>query len=104
MRLVLTALLFAAPLYAQETKDDEQLKKELERALKADEKPQAPPAATSGTPPPAPLARGSQSLNPDMSAILDADAGYQRRPFSFLNGDDPDLKAAPGTAPDGPQR
>jgi hypothetical protein len=38
--------------------------------------------------------RGAQSLNPDISAILDADAGWQRRAVQFLNGDDPDLHAA----------
>jgi hypothetical protein len=109
MRLVVAFVLFATPLSAQEKKDDqqseEQLKKELERALNADLKaPQPAPAAAtaaaaapSGPTGPGPLARGTQSLNPDLSAILDADAGFQRRPFSFLNGDDPDLKAAPGT-------
>ena len=107
MRLAFALLLFSAPLVAQEKKgdqpqSDEQLKKELEGALNADQKAAqqqgqqpAPPAAISGAPP-VQLARGSQSLNPDMSVILDGDAGYQRRPFSFLNGDDPDLKAAPG--------
>jgi hypothetical protein len=111
MRLVVAFMLFATPLSAQEKKDDqqseEQLKKELEGALNADQKaPQPAPAAATaaaaaaapgGPPGPGPLARGTQSLNPDLSAILDADAGFQRRPFSFLNGDDPDLKASPGT-------
>jgi hypothetical protein len=106
MRLALLLLLCASTVSAQEKKEqsDEELKKELEGALQAEQKQPAPPAATeaplapatSGPTGPGTLLRGAQSLNPDLSAILDADAGYQRRPFSFLNGDDPDLKAAPG--------
>src|SRR5207245_2789414 len=37
--------------------------------------------------------RGAQSLNPDMSAILDADFGWQRRAPQLLSGDDPNLHA-----------
>src|SRR5581483_11931214 len=37
--------------------------------------------------------RGSQSLNPDISAIVDADLGYVRRAPQLLSGDDPDLHA-----------
>src|SRR5713226_3999417 len=57
---------------------------------------QAPPSATGGTAPPPPLLRGAQSLNPDMSVILDAEGGYQRRPLQFLNGDDPLLRGEEG--------
>jgi hypothetical protein len=46
--------------------------------------------------------RSSQSMNPDISAILDADFGWQRRPMSFLNGDDPNLMADPGLHAVGP--
>src|SRR5258708_664679 len=104
-----TAVLFAAPAFAQAnadagvpTESDEQLEKELEAALKADQKPPpgapAPAAATSiDAAPVVQLPRGTQSLNPDISAILDSDVGYQRRAPSFLNGDDPSLNAGPST-------
>src|SRR5260370_33319439 len=101
------AVLFAAPAFAQATADagvptesDEQLEKELEAALKADQKPPpgapAPAAATSSdATPPVQLPRGTQSLNPDISAILDSDVGYQRRAPSFLKGDAPSPNAGP---------
>jgi hypothetical protein len=89
--------------------DDEALRRELEKALGKDAAaaaaagqgqpappPQAPPSATGGTAPPPPLLRGSQSFNPDMSVILDAEGGYQRRPLQFLNGDDPLLRGEEG--------
>jgi hypothetical protein len=86
------------------SQDDEALKKELERALSKPGQP-APPAATSELPPQlrGTLARGAQTLNPDISAIIDADFGYQRRPVSFLSGDDPNLNAVPGRPAVGPQ-
>src|SRR5260370_7468778 len=105
------AVLFAAPAFAQATADagvptesDEQLEKELEAAIKADQKAPpgapAPAAATSSdAAPPVQLPRGTQSLNPDISAILDSDVGYQRRAPSFLNGDDPSLHPRPPTHP-----
>src|SRR5438270_947790 len=74
---------------------DPALQKELEKALEADkaaaaaQKPEQQPAT-------APLPRGAQSLNPDISVILDADFGVQRRAPQFLNGDDPDLHAEGG--------
>src|SRR2546430_1012260 len=87
--------------------DDEQLKKELEQSLQQDARAKAAAAAaaqqgggtsTSGAAPIAPsagpqgtVARGAQSLNPDMSVILDGNAGYERRGVSYRNGDDPDL-------------
>src|SRR5204862_2938311 len=40
-----------------------------------------------------PLLRGSQSLNPDISASLGAEMGWQSRAPQFLNGDDPNLHA-----------
>jgi hypothetical protein len=89
--------------------DDEALRRELEKALGKDAAAaaaagqgqpappsQAPPSATGGTAPPPPLLRGSQSFNPDMSVILDAEGGYQRRPLQFLNGDDPLLRGEEG--------
>src|SRR5258706_2541779 len=101
------ALLLAAPEAADAGVSDPQLEQELQKALQADQAAKAaqqpaPAAATSSGAPPAMLARGSQSLNPDMSVIVDADFGWQRRPMSYLNGDDPDLKAEPGLHAIGP--
>jgi hypothetical protein len=86
--------------------DDEALRRELEKALGKDAAAagqgqpappsQAPPSATGGTAPPPPLLRGAQSFNPDMSVILDAEGGYQRRPLQFRNGDDPLLRGEEG--------
>ena len=89
--------------------DAESLRRELEQALGKDaaaaaaaqqgsQTTQAPAAATGETaaPPPTPLLRGTQSLNPDISAILDAEGGYQRRPLLFFNGDDPLLRSEEG--------
>lgn len=106
MTMILLSLVFL--LAQQQTPADAELQKELQKALQADqqaaqkqaqapaENPPAPPAAVAGTPSSAPqtLLRGAQSLNPDLSVILDADAGWQRRAFQFLNGDDPDLQPA----------
>ena len=56
--------------------DDEALRRELEQALGKDaaaagqaaaQPTQAPAGATGGAPPPVPLFRGSQSLNPDIN-------------------------------------
>src|SRR4051812_45913981 len=68
--------------------DAESLRRELEQALGKDAAAaaqqgtpatQAPPAATGGgASPAAQLLRGAQSLNPDISAILDTEGGYQR--------------------------
>jgi hypothetical protein len=87
--------------------DDEALKRELEQALGKDaaaaaaaqpaaQPTQAPASATGGAAPPVPLFRGAQSLNPDISAILDTEGGYQRRPFLFASGDDPVLRDEEG--------
>ena len=93
----------------QQPQSDAELQKELEQAIKADQQgaqkkdqaeqpsPPAPEAAVSGSsaaarPSSAPqTSRGTQSLNPDISVILDGDMGWQRRAPQFLNGDDPDL-------------
>src|SRR5882724_12940056 len=106
MKLALLLLAIALPAAAQQvdagTPDD--LQKELEKAIRADSTataaqdgtaPPAPPAATSGSTGSAPqtLLRGAQSLNPDLSVILDGVFGYQRRTPQFLSGDDPDLGA-----------
>ena len=104
--MILLSLVFL--LAQQQAPADEQLQKELEKALQADKEAAqkqaqgqaqnqpAPEAAVTGTPASVPqtLFRGAQSLNPDISAILDADSGWQRRGVQFLNGDDPDLHPA----------
>jgi hypothetical protein len=91
--------------------DAESLRRELEEALGKDAAAraagqqgtaastpatQAPGSATGGAAPPAPLLRGAQSLNPDISAIVDTEGGYQRRPLLFLSGDDPLLRSEEG--------
>ncbi len=108
MRSALLVFLLAVPVAAQQkgtSSQDEELQKELEKAIEADKKaaqqqgqgqnaPAAPPAATAPSASSAPqTSRGSQSLNPDISVILDGNFGYQRRAPQFLNGDDPDLHA-----------
>jgi hypothetical protein len=85
--------------------DDKALEKELQGALEKDAAankakgvPQAAlPADGSApaTPPASSQARGFQSLNPDISAILDANAGFERRGVAYRNGDDPDLRGTP---------
>jgi hypothetical protein len=100
----------AAAGAADAGQDDEALRRELEKALgkdaaaaaaagqtsSAQPAAQAPASATGGAAPPLPLLRGTQSLNPDISAILDASGGYQRRPLQFPNGDDPLLRGEEG--------
>ena len=89
--------------------DADSLKRELEEALRKDAAAKAaaqpgnpqpglqvPATATGGAAPQVPLLRGAQSLNPDISAILDAEGGYQRRPLLFINGDDPLLRSEEG--------
>jgi hypothetical protein len=105
MKIALLLLALAVPAVAQQAdagvQDD--LQRELEKAIQADSSagrqgeraPAAPPAATTGSAATMPqtLLRGAQSLNPDMSVILDTDVGYQRRAPQLLSGDDPDLGA-----------
>jgi len=86
--------------------DEEQLKKELEQSLQQDaaaakqrggaasSSASTPPAAGAGAPQ---APRGAQSLNPDISVILDGNAGYERRGVSYRNGDDPDLRGGPAS-------
>jgi hypothetical protein len=105
MRIAALVLALAVPAAAQQADAGvpEDLQKELEKAIQADkaaaqqgqQAPPAPAAATTASTGSAPqtLFRGAQSLNPDISAILDADSGWQRRAPLFLNGDDPDLHA-----------
>ena len=42
------------------------------------------------------LMHGLQSLNPDISLIVESNAGYIRRAPSFQNGEDPNFRPAPG--------
>src|SRR6266481_4714503 len=109
MKLVLLFLAVSLPAAAQQSDGGvpDDLQKELEKAIQADRpaaqagqgRQQAPPAAIAQSTGGAPqtLLRGAQSLNPDFSVILDGDFGYQRRAPQLLSGDDPNLKAAPGT-------
>src|SRR3954467_4331454 len=89
--------------------DDERLRQELEEALQQDAAAKAAAqqgagaTAPSGATAPASAgpqgaaARGAQSLNPDISAILDPNAGSERRGVAYRNGDDPDLHGGPNT-------
>lgn len=89
-------MILALFLLAQ-AQPDPQLQKELEQALQADrQKQEQQQQQQQPAPPPPSLTRGSQSLNPDISAIIDADFGVERRPPQFQNGDDPDLHGDPG--------
>jgi hypothetical protein len=100
----------------QTVQSDEDLKRELERSLEQDaaanaRKPSAvgggsvtagsaaPEAAISGNPAPpyAGSSRGAQSLNPDISGIIDANAGYEGRTPAFRSGDDPVLRSTPSS-------
>src|SRR5256885_11598482 len=104
MKLALLFFMLAAPVAAQQTDAGvpEDLQKELEKAIQADTQQKqgqrgqpvpAPAVAASAESAPQTLFRGAQSLNPDMSAILDADFGWQRRAPPLLSGDDPNLHA-----------
>src|SRR3954470_18241477 len=108
MKLAILLLAVAVPAAAQQSDGGvpDDLQQELEKAIQSDtnaaqqqgqgqKAPPAPSEATTASTGSAPqtLPRGSQSLNPDISAILDADFGYQRRAPQLLSGDDPDLKA-----------
>jgi len=105
MTLALLLFMLAAPVAAQQADGGvpDDLQKELEKAIQADTAQQkqgqkgppvpAPAVAASAESAPQTLFRGAQSLNPDMSAILDADFGWQRRAPQLLSGDDPDLHA-----------
>src|SRR4051812_46959778 len=105
MKLALLLFALALPAAAQQgdggVPDD--LQKELEKAIQSDQSaaqkqgrqgPPAPPASVAQSTDAAPQpVRGAQSLNPDISAIVDADLGYLRRAPQLLSGDDPDLHA-----------
>src|SRR5438874_361095 len=104
MRLALLFFMLAAPVAAQQADGGvpDDLQKELEKAIQADTAQKqgqkgppvpAPAVAASAESAPQTLFRGAQSLNPDMSAILDADFGWQRRAPQLLRGDDTDLHA-----------
>src|SRR4051812_16426612 len=84
-------MLLPTLLLLAQAQPDPELQKELEKALKADQQAQQQQQKQEQ---PAPLpSRGSQSLNPDISAVLDADFGYYRRAPQYLSGDDPNLGA-----------
>jgi len=85
-------MLLALFVLAQAQPDPE-LQKELEKAIQADQQAAQQKQQQQRQEQPAPPPRGSQSLNPDISAILDADFGYYRRAPRYLNGDDPNLHA-----------
>ena len=105
MKVAWVLVAFALPAAAQQADGGvDDLQKELEKAIQADQSaarkqgeqgPPAPAAAVAQSDGAAPqtLSRGSQSLNPDISAIVDADLGYTRRAPQLLSGDDPDLHA-----------
>jgi len=93
---------------------DAALQKELEQALQKDAQAAknpaqgAPAGATSATqggqaqggqPQGAgsSLSRGFQSLNPDLSGIVDSVGGFERRGVSYRAGDDPDLRGGPSS-------
>src|SRR5512144_2618162 len=98
MKSALLLLALALPAAAQQADAGvpEDLQKELEKAIQADQqaasKQGAPPAAQSTGSAPQPP-RAGQSFNPDISAIVDATGGWQRRAPQLLSGDDPDLRA-----------
>lgn len=78
--------------------DEAALQKEFEEKLAEDAK--RTTAAATAAPAPTGLpqtsgGRGLQSLNPDISAIVDSAAGYERRAVGYRSGDDPDLRSAP---------
>lgn len=113
MTLLLALMLAAAEASDGGTPspDDAQLQRELEAAIGKDQATPGKPGATAQAPtgatgdqttPPPNLARGTQSLNPDLSAIIDANFGYQRRAPAFQAGDDPDLGAQQSTKALGP--
>src|SRR5213076_175285 len=85
-------MLLPALLLLAQAQPDPEFQKELEKALKADQQAQQQQQQQQQQAPPPP-SRGSQSLNPDISAILDADFGYYRRAPQYLSGDDPNLHA-----------
>src|SRR5437763_9468006 len=104
MKLALLLFMLAAPVAAQQADGGvpDDLQKELEKAIQSDTAQKqgqkgppvpAPAVAASAESAPQTLFRGAQSLNPDMSAILDADFGWQRRAPQLLSGDDTDLHA-----------
>src|SRR5438270_2841220 len=104
MKLALLLFMLAAPVAAQQADGGvpDDLQKELEKAIQADTAQKqgqkgppvpAPAVAASAESAPQTLFRDAQSLNPDMSAILDADFGWQRRAPQLLSGDDTDLHA-----------
>src|SRR3989454_5104886 len=104
MKLALLLFMLAAPVAAQQADGGvpDDLQKELEKAIQSDTAQKqgqkgppvpAPAVAASAESAPQTLFRGAQSLNPDMSAILDADFGWQRRAPQLLSGDDPNLHA-----------
>jgi len=95
MKAVLLCLLLSLPAAAQQADGGvpDDLQRELEKAIEADKGSAQQQGQGSAPAPAQPPARGTQSLNPDISAILDANFGWQRRAPQLLSGDDPDLHA-----------
>lgn len=58
----------------------------------------APVTKVAPTPSPNPVVRAFQSLNPDLSVIVDSVVGYSQRAPLRLAGDDPDLGGSPTKA------
>jgi hypothetical protein len=77
----------SAPSSTSSTSDD--LSKQLEEALKAATPTSTPVSSSIATA--GPSRPGTQSLNPDISVILDATGGLARHAPLRLAGDDPDL-------------
>jgi hypothetical protein len=79
--------------------DEAALQKEFEKKLQEDAQRNA---ATAAAPPPRTglpqtIGQGLQSLNPDLSVIVDSVGGYERRAVGYRSGDDPDLRSGPDT-------
>ena len=92
---------------------DAALQRELEQALQKDAQAakgegRSAPAGATTSPESAPqgggqqgsgsnLGRAIQSMNPDLSGIVDAVGGFERRGPTYRGGDDPDLRGGPSS-------
>ena len=87
MRATLALLLCCAGSAFAQDAGTPSLLDELDAAAQA-----SPPVAAGPAVSPNPIVRAFQSLNPDLSVIVDATGGYSQRAPLRLSGDDPDLK------------